>query len=65
VLGDQAESAFRQSMLISQGTVYIFFSNWLVGSVMALGVVMLLWPLITRLLGKLRASFAAQGAGGR
>ena len=65
VLGDQAESAFRQSMLISQGTVYIFFSNWLVGSVMALGVIMLFWPLLARLLGRLRASFAAQGAGGR
>jgi putative tricarboxylic transport membrane protein len=62
VLGDQAESAFRQSMLISQGSVTIFFSNWLVGSVMALGVVMLFWPLLTKGLGKLRASLAAQGA---
>jgi putative tricarboxylic transport membrane protein len=65
VLGDQAESAFRQSMLISQGSVWIFFSNWLVGSVMALGVVMLFWPLIMRLFGKLKTSLAAQGAGGR
>jgi len=62
VLGDQAESAFRQSMLISQGSVTIFFSNWLVGSVMALGVVMLFWPLLTKGLGKLRTSLAAQGA---
>jgi putative tricarboxylic transport membrane protein len=65
VLGDQAESAFRQSMLISQGSLRIFFSNWLVGSVMALGVVMLFWPLIMRLFGKLKTSLAAQGAGGR
>jgi putative tricarboxylic transport membrane protein len=65
VLGDQAESAFRQSMLMSQGTVGIFFSNWLVGSVMALGLVMLFWPLISRLMGRLRASLAGQGAGRR
>jgi putative tricarboxylic transport membrane protein len=65
VLGDQAESAFRQSMLMSQGTVDIFFSNWLVGSVMALGVVMLFWPLISRLMGRLRASLAGRGAGRR
>jgi putative tricarboxylic transport membrane protein len=65
VLGDQAESAFRQSMLISQGSVYIFFSNWLVGSVMALGVVMLFWPLVTKLMARLRASHAAQPVSGR
>jgi putative tricarboxylic transport membrane protein len=65
VLGDQAESAFRQSMLISQGSLHIFWSNWLVGSVMALGVVMLFWPLITKGIGQLRASLSAQGARGR
>src|SRR6185295_9536030 len=32
VLGDAAESAFRQSMLMSQGDMTVFFSNWLVGS---------------------------------
>ena len=43
VLGDMAESSFRQSMLLSQGSLTIFWSNWLVGSIMALGVVMLFW----------------------
>jgi len=52
VLGDQAEDAFRQSMLISQGDVRVFFSNWLVGSIMALGLLMLVWPL----LGKMKAT---------
>jgi putative tricarboxylic transport membrane protein len=52
VLGDQAESAFRQSMLMSQGDVSIFFSNGLVSSIMGLGLLMLVWPL----LGKLKAS---------
>ncbi|HEX9181260.1 MAG TPA: tripartite tricarboxylate transporter permease, partial [Burkholderiales bacterium] len=43
VLGDMAESSFRQSMLISQGSLTIFWSNWLVGSIMGLGVIMLFW----------------------
>src|SRR5690606_15007577 len=51
VLGDQAEDAFRQSMLISQGDVRVFFSNGLVSSIMGLGLLMLFWPLI----GKLKA----------
>jgi putative tricarboxylic transport membrane protein len=43
VLGDMAESSFRQSMLLSQGKLSIFWSNWLVGGIMALGVIMLFW----------------------
>ena len=44
VLGDMAESSFRQSMLLSQGDVGIFYSNWLVGSLMALAIFLLLLP---------------------
>ena len=58
VLGDQAEDAFRQSMLISQGDVRVFFSNGLVGSIMALGLLMLFWPLIGRMKAALRNSAA-------
>ncbi len=58
VLGDQAEDAFRQAMLISQGDVRIFFSNWLVGSIMGLGVLMLVWPFIGRGMAALRKSIA-------
>jgi putative tricarboxylic transport membrane protein len=58
VLGDQAEDAFRQSMLISQGDVRVFFSNGLVGSIMALGLLMLFWPLIGRIKAALRNSAA-------
>jgi putative tricarboxylic transport membrane protein len=54
VLGDQAESAFRQAMLISQGDVRIFFSNGLVGSIMGLGLLMLFWPLIAKAKARLR-----------
>ena len=52
VLGDRAEDSFRQSMLISQGNLNVFFSNWLVGTIMALGLVLLFWPLYTKLRGK-------------
>jgi putative tricarboxylic transport membrane protein len=58
VLGDQAEDAFRQSMLISQGDVRVFFSNGLVGSIMALVLLMLFWPLIGWMKAALRKSAA-------
>jgi len=45
VLGDMAEASFRQAMLISQGSMSIFWSNPLVGSIAGLAVLMLLWPL--------------------
>jgi len=48
VLGDMAETAFRQSMLVSGGNVSIFFSNGLVSSIMALALVLLCWPLVSR-----------------
>jgi len=48
VLGDMAETAFRQSMLVSGGSVYVFFSNGLVGSIMTLALVILCWPLFSR-----------------
>jgi putative tricarboxylic transport membrane protein len=54
VLGDMAESSFRQSMLLSRGEVSIFWSNSLVGSICALAMLMLFWPVITKLLHRLR-----------
>jgi putative tricarboxylic transport membrane protein len=54
VLGDKAEDAFRQSMLLSQGDLSIMFSNGLVGGITALALVMLFWPLISRLLAFIR-----------
>ncbi|MCC7459432.1 MAG: tripartite tricarboxylate transporter permease, partial [Nitrospira sp.] len=47
VLGDRAEDSFRQSMLLSQGSLTILWSNWLVGSITTLALALLLWPLIT------------------
>ncbi len=54
VLGDKAEESFRQSMLLSQGSLNIFWANPLVASIMSLGIAMLLWPLVTAF----RARFA-------
>jgi len=53
VLGDKAEEAFRQSLLISQGSLGVFFSNGLVGTIMGLGLVALFWPLLSSLYGRL------------
>ncbi len=55
VLGDMAELAFRQSMLLSQGSLAIFFSNKLVGGIVTLALLMLFWPLLSKLLERLRA----------
>jgi len=54
VLGDRAEDSFRQTMLISQGDMEIFFSNWLVGGITGLALVMLFWPLLSKVIAKLR-----------
>ncbi len=49
VLGDMAEASFRQSMLLSQGSLAIFWSNPLVGSIAGLAIVMLVWPVLSSL----------------
>ena len=55
VLGDRAEDSFRQSMLFSQGSLDIFFSNYLVGAITTLALLLLFWPLIGKLIGKKKA----------
>ncbi len=54
VLGDRAEDSFRQSMLISQGDMSVFFSNGLVGGITTLALVMLFWPLLSRVIAFVR-----------
>ncbi|HEY2337548.1 MAG TPA: tripartite tricarboxylate transporter permease [Burkholderiales bacterium] len=54
VLGDNAEASFRQAMLVSQGDLTIFFSNKLVGTLTTLALVLLFWPLVNWILGKVR-----------
>ncbi len=55
VLGDRAEDAFRQSMLISQGSLGIFFSNPLVGLLTTGAVAILIVPPLTALVRRPRA----------
>jgi putative tricarboxylic transport membrane protein len=50
VLGDRAEDSFRQSMLLSQGDMRIFFANGLVGTITTLSLLLLFWPLISKML---------------
>ena len=57
VLGDRAESSFRQSML-GQGDLSVFFSNALVGSLTGLALFLLFWPLISLVLSKFRRASA-------
>jgi len=52
VLGDRAEDSFRQSMLMSQGSVDVFFSNYLVAGITSLALVLLLWPLFGKYFAK-------------
>ena len=54
VLGDRAESSFRQAMLVSQGDMSVFFSNALVGSMTGLALFLLFWPLLSAGLARLR-----------
>lgn len=44
VLGHKAENAFHQSMVLSDGSLEIFFSNPLVSSIMAVGIALLVLP---------------------
>jgi putative tricarboxylic transport membrane protein len=62
VLGDKAENAFRQSMLLSQGSLSIFWSNWLVGTIFGLGVILLLWPVVSWVVGRLRGTLRGEPA---
>src|SRR2546423_1775097 len=47
VLGDRAEASFRQAMLVSQGEMSVFFANKLVGSLTAISLFLLFWPLVS------------------
>ena len=52
MLGNRAEDAFRLSMIGSGGNLKVFWSNGLVGSITTLAIVLLFWPVIDELLGR-------------
>ena len=60
VLGDMAESAFRQSMILSGGSIAIFWSNGLVAGICALAIFVLFWPQISAGLSRFMTARAAR-----
>jgi putative tricarboxylic transport membrane protein len=62
VLGDMAEASFRQAMLLSQGSLAIFWANPLVGTITALALLMLVWPLWGVARGLARSREASEAA---
>ncbi len=65
VLGDMAEASFRQSMLLSQGNLAVFWSNPLVGTLTSVALLMLVWPVLSSLAsglssGRRRADLGAK-----
>ena len=64
MLGDKAEDSFRQAMLVSQGDLSVLVSNPLVGTITGLALVLLFWPVISKIVHKLRpakgSNFAAE-----
>src|SRR3989441_12660232 len=47
VLGDMAENALRQSLIMSQGTLAIFFTRPISGVITAVAVFFFIMPIIT------------------
>src|ERR1700710_742568 len=59
VLGSRAEDAFRLSMIGAGGDLRVFWSNWLVGSIATLALVLLFWPVIGKAIGKVTGASRA------
>ncbi len=49
VLGDMAESSFRQSMLLSDGDLFIFFNSGLSAGITILALTLLLLPILIKI----------------
>ncbi|MGH7765956.1 MAG: tripartite tricarboxylate transporter permease, partial [Candidatus Binatia bacterium] len=52
VLGDLAESALRQSLIMSQGSPKIFFASPISATLVIASILLVIWPTISRLLRK-------------
>lgn len=62
VLGDRTEDAFRQSMLSSHGSAAIFWSNSLVTTLIAVALLLLVWPFVASMLKFSSRILAGRGA---
>src|SRR4051812_40854369 len=54
VLGDRAEENFRNAIKGSGGDLGVFFSNGLVGTLSGVALVLLFWPLVSKVMARLR-----------
>src|SRR6185436_2845960 len=55
VLGDRAEDSFRQSMLISQGDMSVFFTRPIAGAISVAAILFFLMPLLSGAWRKIKA----------
>ena len=62
VLGDRTEEAFRQSLLVSQGDLGVFFKSWLSASIMFAGIALAAWPVLGWLWSLLRPASGRERA---
>jgi putative tricarboxylic transport membrane protein len=62
VLGSRAEDAFRLSMIGSGGDLGVFWSNPLVGTITTLAVALLVWPVVSSVLARVRGAPASSTA---
>ncbi|HET7826761.1 MAG TPA: tripartite tricarboxylate transporter permease [Anaeromyxobacter sp.] len=62
VLGSRAEDAFRLSMIGAAGDLRVFWSNPLVGTITTLAVALLVWPIVSALLARVRGAPAGSTA---
>jgi putative tricarboxylic transport membrane protein len=49
VLGDRTEDAFRQSMILAKGSIWVFWSNPLAGTIITVALLCFAVPAITAL----------------
>ncbi|MBB3967337.1 MULTISPECIES: tripartite tricarboxylate transporter permease [Rhizobium] len=54
VLGDKAEESFYQSMIVSDGSLGVFFSNYLVGGIMVVALGLLVVPQLSKLISHIK-----------
>ena len=63
VLGDLAESAMRQSLIMSQGSLLIFFTQPIAGVVNALALLFFAWPAVKAIRKRLRKAVIPSAGG--
>ena len=60
VLGDRAEEAFRQSLLLSRGDLSIFWGSPISATLVVLSTLLIVMPLLARLRDRLRGPAALE-----